>query len=156
MLILLAFLIGCAAGLRAFTAPTAVSWGALLMIFDVPAASWLSFMASKWTAGIMSVLACFEFFTDKRPSTPSRLVPVQFSARLLTGALAGATLGAAHESTLVGAVAGILGSIAGTLGGSFIRRKMAQSFGRDLPAALTEDAVCIALAVVSVSASQFI
>lgn len=154
MVILLAFSIGLASGLRAFTAPAAVAWGALLMMYNLPPASWLSFMSSKWSAGILSALACLELFTDKLASTPSRLVPVQFSARLLTGAVAGATLGASNQSVLIGAIAGITGSVAGTFGGSLARRKMAQYYKRDLPAALTEDVVCIALAVVTVLASR--
>lgn len=154
MLVLLAFSLGLASGLRAFTAPAAASWGALLLIYIVPSTSWLYFMSSRLAAGILTALACFELFTDKLASTPSRLVPVQISARLLTGAVSGATLGAIHDLTFLGGAAGILGSLAGTLGGSMARERLARLFGRDLPAALIEDSACIALAAVCILASQ--
>ena len=50
-------------------------------------------------------------------------------------------------------VAGVVGAVIGTLGGAAVRAKLAQAFGRDLPAALIEDAVAIggALAIVSMA-----
>jgi uncharacterized membrane protein len=49
-------------------------------------------------------------------------------------------------------VAGVLGAIAGTLGGAKARAALAQSFGRDLPAALIEDVVAVGGAVLLVLA----
>ena len=46
------------------------------------------------TPWIFSVLAIVELVTDQLPSTPSRKVPQQFGARLVTGALCGAAIGA--------------------------------------------------------------
>src|SRR6266851_7157277 len=113
---LLALFIGVVAGLRAMTAPAAVSWAAhlgWLRLHD----TWLAFLGYAWTPWILTVLAIVELVTDQLPSTPSRTVPVQFGARIAMGALSGAALGAARGSLLFGAVAGVVGAVIGTLGG---------------------------------------
>ena len=92
---LLALLIGVVAGLRTMTAPTAVSWAAHLGWLDLRG-TWLAFLGYAWTPWIMTALALVELVTDQLPSTPSRTVPVQFGARLVSGALAGAAIGAAR------------------------------------------------------------
>jgi len=43
-------------------------------------------------------------------------------------------------------VAGIIGAVAGTFGGAKARGLLAKTFGRDLPAALLEDAVALGVA----------
>ena len=43
-------------------------------------------------------------------------------------------------------VAGIMGAVAGTFGGAKARSLLARKFGRDLPAALLEDAVAFGIA----------
>ncbi|MFA1623469.1 DUF4126 domain-containing protein [Rhizobium mongolense] len=151
MLLFLAFLIGIIAGLRAMTAPAAVAWGAALGGFNVSQTS-LAFMGYRWTPWIFSVLAAVEMITDQLPTTPSRKVPMQFGARIIMGALAGATIGASGGSLTAGLIAGIVGAVVGTLGGAFIRGKLAKAFGKDLPAALIEDAVAIGGALLIVVA----
>eukprot|EP01031_Cornospumella_fuschlensis_P047743 gene47743-58490_t len=42
-----------------------------------------------------------------------------------------------------GLIAGIVGAVAGTYGGAAARSRLATVFGKDLPAALIEDAVAI-------------
>jgi uncharacterized membrane protein len=93
VLIALALIAGLVAGLRALTAPAAVSWAARLGLLPVDG-TWLAFMGYAWTPWVFTVLALVEFVTDQLPSTPSRKVPVQFGARLVSGALCGATIGA--------------------------------------------------------------
>jgi uncharacterized membrane protein len=44
---------------------------------------------------------------------------------------------------IAGAIAGIIGAVIGTLGGAAFRARLAATFGKDLPAALIEDAVAI-------------
>ena len=142
MTYLLALLIGAVAGLRTMTAPAAVSLAACfgaIALANTP----LAFLASPWAAGILTLLALVELVGDKRPSTPSRKVPVQFGARLVTGGLSGAALGAAGGILVPGLVAGLLGAVLGTYAGSALRAALARSFGRDLPAALIEDAIAI-------------
>ncbi|MEP7273836.1 MAG: DUF4126 family protein [Acidobacteriota bacterium] len=139
---LLALLIGVVAGLRAMTAPALVSWAAHLGWIDL-SGSWLSFLSNAWTTGILTILALSELITDQRPSTPSRTVPVQFGARLVSGGLSGAAIGTAGGSMIGGLCAGVVGAILGTLGGRAFRGWLATALGSDRPAALIEDAVAI-------------
>ncbi|NKN35006.1 DUF4126 domain-containing protein [Agrobacterium sp. a22-2] len=142
MIAIFSFLIGIVAGLRAMTAPAAVSWAAALGWINVSETP-LAFMGYAWTPWIFTVLALVELVTDQLPSTPSRKVPPQFAARIIMGGLAGATIGAGFGLLVAGLIAGIVGAIAGTYGGAAARGRLAAVFGRDLPAALIEDAVAI-------------
>lgn len=142
MVYLLAALIGVIAGLRAMTAPAAISWAAWLGWLSL-AGTPLAFLASPWAVGVLSLLALAELVGDQRPSTPSRKVPIQFGARLLTGALSGAAIGAAAAMPVPGLVAGIVGAVLGTYGGAAVRAALARALGRDLPAALIEDAAAV-------------
>lgn len=143
---ILALLIGVIAGLRAMTAPAAVSWAAGLGWIDV-SGTWLSFLASVWTRWIFTLLALVELVNDQLPSTPSRTVPVQSGARIVMGALCGAAL-----AGVAGAALGVAGAIIGTLGGRAFRARLAASFGSDPPAAFIEDAVAIVGALLIVMA----
>lgn len=142
-MVLAAALIGVIAGLRAMVAPAAVSWAAALGWIDLSATP-LAFMGYQWTPYIFSALAIVELITDQLPSTPSRKVPQQFGARIVSGALCGAALGAAGGMLVFGLVAGIVGAVVGTYGGAAARGWLAGVFGKDLPAALIEDVVAIA------------
>lgn len=143
MLYLLSLLIGIVAGLRAMTAPTAISFAARYGLLDL-GGSWLAFLGYRWTPWIFLVLAIAELITDQLPSTPSRKVPVQFGTRLLVGAVTGGAIGVAAGSLWIGAVLGIIGALIGTLGGAAARARMAAAFGKDRPAAFIEDGVAIA------------
>ncbi|KWV56208.1 hypothetical protein AS026_35395 [Rhizobium altiplani] len=151
MLLLLAFLIGIIAGLRAMTAPAAVAWAAALGWFDVSQTP-LAFMGYRWAPWILTLLAVVELITDQLPSTPSRKVPMQFAARLIMGGLAGATIGVTGVSLVGGLIAGVVGAAIGTFGGAAARGKLAAAFGKDTPAALIEDAVAIIGALIIVGA----
>ena len=94
-------------------------------------------------------MALGELVTDKLSKTPSRLVPPQFGARVVTGGLSGATVGLSQGHFAIGLIAGLVGSVVGTFAGSKGRAFAAKSFGRDLPAALLEDVIAIALAFVA-------
>jgi uncharacterized membrane protein len=151
MLYLLALLIGVVAGLRAMTAPAAVAWGAYLGWLPL-SGTWAGFMGHWIAVAIFSVLALVELVTDQLPSTPSRKVPQQFGVRLVSGAFSGAIIGTVGGALVAGLVAGIVGAAIGTYGGAEVRSRLAGAFGRDLPAALIEDAVAILLALWAVSA----
>jgi uncharacterized membrane protein len=145
----LALVIGIVAGLRAMTAPAAIAWAAssgALPIADSP----LAFLGWRYTPWILTALAAGELVTDQLPSTPSRKVPVQFGARLASGALCGAAVGAGQGGLWLGLALGVVGAVIGTLGGAWARGKLAALFGRDTPAALIEDAVAIGLAALVV------
>ena len=146
----LAFLIGVIAGLRAMTAPAAVSWAARLGWLHLEN-TWLAFLGFAATPYVFSLLAIGELITDQLPSTPSRKVPMQFGTRIFVGALCGAALGASGDALIGGLIAGVLGSIAGTLGGAEFRSRLAKAFGKDLPAGLLEDAIAIGGALLIVS-----
>ena len=143
MIYALAFLIGVIAGLRAMTAPAAVSWSAALGWIHLED-SWLAFLGYRFTPYVFTILAAAELVTDQLPSTPSRKVPQQFGARIVSGALCGAALGISGGSWIGGLVAGILGAVAGTLGGAEARARLVAAIGGwDLPIALLEDAVAV-------------
>lgn len=146
---LLALLIGIVAGLRTMTAPAVVSWAAYLGWIHLDD-TWLSFLGYTWTPWILTLLALVELVADQLPSTPSRTVPIQFGARIVTGALSGAALGVAGGSLLIGAIAGAIGAVIGTFGGRAARARLAATFGKDRPAAFIEDAVAILGAVLIV------
>jgi uncharacterized membrane protein len=150
MIFLCAFLVGLVSGLRTLLAPAAVSWAARLGMLSV-ASTPLAFMGFKYTPIILTVLAVVELITDQLPSTPSRKVPMQFGARIVSGALVGATVGASNSALVVGLILGIVGAIVGTLGGAAARSKMAAAFGKDTPAALIEDVVAILIVIFAVT-----
>jgi uncharacterized membrane protein len=148
VLLICAFVLGFVAGLRTMMAPAVVSWCARTGILAV-AGTPLAFMGYKYTPLIFTLLAVAELITDTLPVTPSRKTPPQFIARVVSGSLVGATIGAAGNSLVTGLLLGALGAVAGTLGGAAARGKLAAAFGRDLPAALIEDLAAIAIAVVA-------
>ena len=142
-ILLFAFLIGVIAGLRAIMAPTVVSWAAGLGWLQLEG-SGLTFLIHPATRYILSVLALAELVNDKLPKTPSRKVPPQFIARIVTGAFSGAALGASRQVLMGGLIAGAVGAVVGTLVGSEFRMRMVRlTGGKDLPIALLEDAIAI-------------
>lgn len=140
---ILAFLIGAIAGLRSLTAPAVVSWAARLGWLHLEG-TWLAFLGFAATPYILSVAAIGELVNDKLPRTPSRKAPGPSIARVLSGALCGAALGATRQALIGGLVAGALGAMAGTLGGYELRAWLVRAIGgNDLPVALLEDAIAI-------------
>ena len=143
----LACLIGVVAALRAFTPIAAVSWAAALGWLPLQN-TWLAFLGATVTPYILSALAVFELISDKLPKTPSRKVPMQFGARIATGALSGAALGATTQALLAGLAFGVIGAVGGTVVASEARRVLSQAIGgKDFPIALLEDAVAIGSAL---------
>jgi uncharacterized membrane protein len=147
----LAFLIGVVAGLRSLTAPAVVSWGARLGWLHLEN-TWLAFLGAPITPYILSALAIGELISDKLPKTPSRKAPVGFTARVVTGALCGAALGAPNQALVGGLLAGVIGAVAGTLGGYEARSRLVRAIGgKDFPIALIEDVIAVGGAVLIVS-----
>lgn len=151
MLYALALLIGVIAGLRAMTAPAAVSWAAALGWINVEG-TWLAFIGWRFTPWILTLLALAELVTDQLPSTPSRKVPPQFGARIVTGGLSGAVIGASGGMLWAGLALGVIGAVIGTLGGAAARGRLAAAFGSDRPAAIIENVVAIGGALLIVCA----
>lgn len=151
MILILALLIGIVAGLRAMTAPAAISWAAHRggLVVD---GSWLAFLGWRFTPWIFTALALLELVSDQLPGTPSRKVPVQLGTRLIMGALSGAAIGTGGGLLIAGLAAGIVGAVIGTYGGAAARAALARHFGADWPAALIEDVVAIVGAALIVNA----
>jgi len=150
---LFSMLIGVIAGLRAMTAPAAVSWAASLGWLPLGTTS-LAFLGYRFTPWILTACALGEFVTDQLPTTPSRTVPVQFGARIVVGGVCGAAIGAASGRLAIGAVAGVIGAVIGTLGGRAFRGRLAKAFGNDHPAAFVEDAIAVAGAWLIMAAAR--
>jgi uncharacterized membrane protein len=140
--IALPLLIGVIAGLRAMTAPAAISLAARAGWLDLTTTS-LAFLGYAYTPWIFTVLALVELVTDQLPTTPSRTVPIQFGTRILMGALAGGAIGASDGALAIGVIAGVVGAVIGTSGGRAVRARLAAAFGSDRPAAVIEDAIAI-------------
>jgi uncharacterized membrane protein len=142
-ILLAALLIGVIAGLRTFTAPTAVSWAARCGTIPL-AGTALGWVGSIVTAIILTLLALVEIFViDLSPKTGSRKAAGPFGARVVMGGFSGAAIGLSGGSFWLGLVLGVVGAVLGTYGGAAFRGRLAAAFGRDLPAALTEDAIAI-------------
>lgn len=141
--LLLALLIGVVAGLRAFAAPAAVAWAAMLdwVVLD---GTWAQWVGHPITVGVFTVLAVGELVSDQLPKTPSRKTPMQFLPRLVSGGFAGAVIATAWGYTFGGLGAGVVGAVIGTLGGYEARKRLvAANRGNDLPIALLEDGVAV-------------
>jgi len=144
-------LIGVIAGLRAMTAPAAISLAARAGWIDLTTTS-LAFLGYAYTPWIFTALALVELVTDQLPTTPSRTVPIQFGTRILMGGLTGGAIGASGGTLIPGVVAGIVGAVIGTLGGRAARARLASRFGSDRPAAVIEDVIAIGGAFAIVAA----
>ena len=143
LVLLLAFGIGVVAGLRALPPPAAVAWAAALQWINLEG-TWAQWLAHPITVTVLTILAVVELVTDQLPKTPSRKTVVQFIARLITGAFAGAVIGTAWGYTFGGLGAGLVGAVLGTLGGYEARKRLVDANGgHDLPVALVEDAIAV-------------
>ena len=143
LVLVLALLIGVVAGLRAMTAPAVVAWGAMLGWIDV-ADKWSEWMAHPITVTVLTILLVGELITDQLPKTPSRKVPPQFIARLISGGFAGAVIGSAFFHTFSATGAGIVGAVLGTMAGAALRTALAdRNHGKDRPGAFIEDFIAV-------------
>jgi len=154
LVLVLAGLIGAVAGLRALTAPAVVAWAAMLHWINLDG-TWVQWLGHPITVAVLTVLALGELVTDQLPKTPSRTVPMQFIARLITGGFAGAALGTAWGYRWGGLGAALIGAAVGTIVGYELRRRLSDHHGIDLPVAITEDVVAVVggLAVVALTAA---
>ena len=144
MLYALAFLIGIAAGLRALTPAAFVCWAARLGWLKLQGTP-LAFLGYAVTPWIFTIAAIGELINDKLPKAGSRKAPPAFIARIVMGALCGAAIGATAGALAGGLILGAIGAIVGTFGGFEFRARLARAAGNDLPIALLEDAITIAL-----------
>jgi uncharacterized membrane protein len=141
--LLFAFLIGFFTGLRCLSPTAVTAWATYSGWLKVP--SPLSWIGTGTAAVIFTLLALVELVTDKLPKTPSRTAPPGLIARILLGALSGASVASAGgEGIVLGAVLGIMGALAGTYGGYQARTRLVKALGTpDFVIALLEDFVTI-------------
>jgi uncharacterized membrane protein len=144
--LLLALGIGVVAGLRTFTAPAAVAWAAYIGWINLHGSP-LAFMGSVWAVAIFTILAMVEFVIDQLPTTPPRTASAGLSARIVTGALCGASLAVAGgASAWLGALAGAIGGVAGAFGGKEARVGLVRALRvPDFAIAIPEDLIAIGL-----------
>jgi uncharacterized membrane protein len=134
-------LLGLANGQRTFTPPAAVTIAAAgtgLGLKGTP----LAFLASPWTGAILSAAAIGEYFGDKQPGIPARIVPSALAGRAIGGALSGAAA-ARPGKALLAAGLGAAGAIAGAYISYRARAALAKALGRDAPVAFAEDALSL-------------
>jgi uncharacterized membrane protein len=134
--------IGVVAGLRAFTAPAALTWAAKrrwIRLGNLPFATIISAKASKR----ITDLAVSELIADKLPFTPSRLKAGPLASRIVSGAVCGATIyGVVKRPLMEGAILGGVGAIAGAFAGYHMRKRLSRDMP-DLGVAALEDALAI-------------
>ena len=140
--LVLPLLIGVIAGLRAMTAPAAISLAARAGRLDLGTTR-LAFLGYAYTPWIFAALALVELVTDQLPTTPSRTVPIQFGTRILMGGLTGGAIAASGGALAIGVIAGMAGAVIGTLGGRAVRARLAAALGSDRPAAVIEDLIAL-------------
>src|SRR6266403_3626606 len=92
--LLLVFGIGVVTGLRAMTAPAVVAWAAHLGWLNL-SGSYFAFMGSKWAVAVFTLAALGELVNDQLPKTPARTTAGPLTARIVMGALTGASLAVA-------------------------------------------------------------
>lgn len=148
----LALGIGFVAGLRSLTPPAVVTWAAHIGWLNLHGSP-LAFMQSITAVIIFSLLAIGELVADKLPKTPNRTALFPSSARVLTGALCGASLCAAtRELLVVGALLGGIAALIGAFLGYQIRRWIVNNLHiKDFFVAICEDLLTIGLALFFVS-----
>ena len=145
VIVFCSLLIGVVAGLRALTPPAVVAWGALLGWLPVDG-TWAQWVGHPITVAVLTVLLVVELVTDQLPKTPSRTVPPQFVARLLTGAFAGAVIGSAASHHTFIAHRRRASSARCSARSAAIRPAAGWSrptAGATCPIALTEDAIAV-------------
>ena len=141
-------LLGVSTGLRSFTALAVTAWFARTGELPVEG-TWASWVGHPASVGLFTAAALGEYVGDKLPSTPSRTAPLGLVGRLVCGGLVGAIVATALKRPVVGGIAmGAVGAIAGTYGGFAARRGLTTGSGMpDLPVALVEDGISVAMAV---------
>jgi len=138
--------LGVATGMRCMTPISVLCW---FMYFAALPVTRLNF----WTASVVSVLifsvfALGEFYGDTLPKTPSRKSPGPLAARLVFGAGVGMLIVSSFGEPLAGGVLlGLIGALIGTYGGYSMRMYLAGLMGNDLPVAVLESVLAVAISV---------
>lgn len=138
-----ALLIGFTAGARAMTPFTIVSDAAAQGTLP-PGSGEPAWLGHPLTALGAKLLAGGELVGDKQPDAPDRTVAAGMTARVLTGALAGAALTARHQR-LGGMVAGGLAAAGSAYLTLALRKRAMARFGQ-ASTGIVEDVLVLTLA----------
>ena len=144
---LLVAALGACTGLRTMTPIAVLCWFAWEQTLHL--SGWRSFAASLVSVVIFTAAAAGELVGDKLPSTPSRTAPLGLGARVVFGAFVAVILAQPLLlNPFVAAMLGAVGAVVGAYVGWFARtRTVAALHVPDLPVALTEDAITLALSI---------
>ncbi len=136
--------IGIIAGFRAMAPPAIVSYMASSGCLQEEKSRY-GFFGKKGAVKILGSLAGGEAFFDKLPFMPKRTDTFGLTARILSGALCGATICAAKKrSPLLGGIAGAFGAIGSTFAVTEVRRSVTHDLHvPDTAVALLEDAIVV-------------
>ncbi len=138
-------LLGIATGMRSMTGMAVMCWFAYLG--RTPVHGWAFWAGNLVSAIVFGLFALGEYIGDTLPKCPNRTDPGPAIARLVFGGLVGAlAANATHEPLAGGILFGVAGAVIGTWGGIRVRALLAKLAGRDLPAALLESAIALAVA----------
>ncbi len=146
---LLPFLeLGLASGLRSMVAISEVSRTLADDVGGEVEGRIAGVLSQPWARSLSMTMAIGEMVADKLPIVPDRTDPGPLIGRAVNGAIAGHVLATQeNEPRVLGAMLGAVGAIIGAHVGFRVRRALTQQAGLpDLPVALCEDVMAIALA----------
>ena len=139
---------GILAGMRSMSAPTLASrWLARTQPDSEDRLARV--MAHPWAPRVLGLLAVGELIGDKLPMTPSRVTVVPLTGRMLSGALAAASVTQERQRgrRLAVAALGAVAALASSWAFYALRRTATKKLGvPDVAVALTEDALLAGIA----------
>jgi uncharacterized membrane protein len=142
--------LGIATGMRTMTPIAALCWFAWLGL--LPETGWARFFGSLIAAILFTAFAIGEYIGDTLPKTPSRTAAGPLISRLVFGSLVGILVAKAMSQPVAGGVVfGVVGVLIGAYGGVRVRLYLSRKFKRDLPVALCESVLAVAIAVTSLA-----
>lgn len=138
--------LGISNGMRTMTPMAVLCWFAYLgLLPQTGHFAWSGYLVS---AIVFTVLALGEYIGDTLPQTPNRTSAFPLIARIVFASFAGALVNHATMNPVAGGVVfGAFGALIGAFGGMRLRLWAAKLVGRDLPVALFESALALALAL---------
>lgn len=146
-----AICMGVVAGMRSMAAPAFTSHYLARKESKELADSPFGLMGSPRVAQALKIAAVGEMVADKLPVIPDRIAPGPLVARILSGALCGASLCTAEgKRASVGAICGGLSAVASAYAFYHLRREIGESVALpDTALGLSEDAlvICTGLSV---------
>lgn len=139
--------LGVAAGLRSLAAPAALSRH-LATDPTVPTGVIDDLLSRPAAPRVLTAASAAEHVADKLSFIPARTDPAPLAGRIAAGALCGFVIARrAGESAVTGAIVGGLAAAAATFAAYHLRRALTADAGLpDLPVALVEDVVAVAIA----------